>query len=219
MTAPGTAGDQPLDFTAPAVDKPSNPQCASCKAEIIDQYWSAGPAVLCGNCRDAVELGQTAPAAISARTGRFARALLFGLGGMLAGATVWYLIAKLANLQIGLIAILLGYLVGKGVFEGSGKRGGQRYQILAVILTYLGIGLAYLPFVLEGMQGESTAVAVIGSIYAVFTLPVLSTIGDLPGGLISLLIYAFAIMEAWKLTRAARLELTGPFKVGGAAKA
>jgi hypothetical protein len=276
MTVPGSADDQPLDFSSPADQSPSHPTCSSCKAEISDQYWSAGPAILCASCRDAVERGQSVSTDVTARTGRFTRALLFGLGGMLLGATVWYAVAKLADIEAGLIAILLGYLVGKGVFAGSGNRGGRRYQVLAIILTYLGIGVAYAPLAVEEFQKAARAeadsaraaartdstsprpiaelsgaelaaethrldsvlasaeapvapkerpgllgiLAVLGiALAGILTLPVLLTIGGLPGSLISLLIYGFAIMEAWKLNRAAKLELTGPFRVGGAAPA
>jgi hypothetical protein len=60
-------------------------------------------------------------------------------------------------------------------------------------------------------------IAAIGiAIGGILTLPVLMTIGGLPGSLLSLLIYSFAILEAGKLTRASRLELAGPFRVGGA---
>jgi hypothetical protein len=275
MTDTGSAGEQPLDFSAPTDQPSALPTCSSCKNAIPDQYWSVGPAILCEACRDAVERGQSVSTEVTARTGRFTRALLFGVGGMLAGATVWYAVAKLANIEAGLIAILLGFLVGKGVFAGSGKRGGRRYQVLAAILTYLGIGVAYVPFAVEGMvtaarAGRDSAAAVakadsgakpvaelsgaeleaetnrLDSVLAagqapaqpsekpallgvltvlgialvgVFTLPVLATIGGFPGSLISILIYGFAIMEAWKLTRAAKLVLTGPFRVGGAAPA
>ena len=64
-----------------------------------------------------------------------------------------------ANIEAGLIALLLGFLVGKGVFAGSGRRGGRRYQFLAVTLTYLGIGVAYIPFALEGLRQSARASA------------------------------------------------------------
>lgn len=276
MTVPGSAEDQPLDFSTPATPSSALPTCSSCKSEIADQYWSAGPAILCGNCRDAVERGQTVSTEVTARTGRLTRAVVLGIGGMLVGAAVWYAVAKLANIEAGLIAILLGFLVGKGVFSGSGQRGGRRYQVLAAILTYLGIGLAYAPFAVEGMMQAAKAgadsaataaakapssekpvtelsgaelatetqrldsilgaaerpaapqegpgllgiLAILGiAVVGIFTLPVLATVGGLPGSLISLLIYGFAIMEAWKLNRVHRLELTGPFRVGGTAPA
>jgi hypothetical protein len=274
MPADDATGQPPLDFHA-AETGVATATCVACKEPITDQYWSAGDAVLCERCKTAVEQGQqVAPDAVS-RAARFGRAALFGVAAMLVGAAVWYAVAKLANLEVGLIALLLGYLVGRAVFVGSGRRGGLRYQLLAVFLTYLGIGVAYAPFAYEGIRDSARAEAdsvrradtaralaerpaselagdeaaqeaerldsvirsaeasaaqpragvltvVLGVTFilvGILTLPVIATVGGLPGSLISLLIYAFAILQAWRMTGAARLEITGPFKVGGTASA
>lgn len=269
MTATDPSAEAPLDFSAPAADT-SAVTCSACQREITDQYWSAGSAVICESCKTAVEQGQQASTDVTSRTGRFGRALVYGLGGMLLGSAVWYAVAKLANLEVGLIAILLGFLVGRAVFIGSGRLGGRAYQVLAVVLTYLGIGVAYVPFALEAARDSasevvasdsSTAVttdslrpvaemtaedlsaearrldsvvaaaeareqqpreasglglflAVGVAIGAILTLPVLLIVGGFPGSVISILIYGFAMMEAWKLTKVARLEFSGPFRVG-----
>jgi hypothetical protein len=269
------AADAPLDFSSP--EGPATaPACASCKRPIADQYWSAGPAVLCQACKEALESGQVAAGGLVAGASRFSRALLFGLGGMLAGAAAWYGVAKLANIEAGIIAILLGFLVGKAVFVGSGHRGGRRYQVLAVILTYLGIGTAYAPFAVEGYLANEkaaadSAAAVHGAdpaapnrpvselspeelqqeskrldslvaaqdshraaqsrrnpvlagvmlagiaLAGVLTLPVLALVGSF--SVLSVLFYVLAIVQAWRTTRSARIEIAGPFRVGGAAPA
>jgi hypothetical protein len=269
---PESSGDEPLDFSAPVSSAPTAPTCAACKKPVADQYWSAGSVVVCGSCKAAVEQGQQpAPDAMS-RVGRYGRAAMFGFGAMLVGSLIWYAVAKLLNLEIGLIAILLGFMVGRAVFVGSGKRGGRRYQVLAVFLTYLGIGVAYAPFAYEAMResahakatapqpgaaaansaeaptpdrpaaeaegldsllgtGEATPTApeqpratqvILGVgvlLVGILTLPVIITIGGLPGSLIGLLIYGFALVQAWRLTRSATVEFTGPYRIGGATPA
>ena len=155
MTTPDTPADAPLDFSAPA-SATATPSCVNCKQSITGQYWTVNDALLCDRCKDGLDRGMQVSTGITARTGRVARAALYGIGGMLAGAAVWYAVAKLANLQVGLIAILLGWLVGKGVFAGSGKRGGRRYQVMAVLLTYMGIGVAFVPFAIEEMMKKET---------------------------------------------------------------
>jgi hypothetical protein len=274
MPADDTSGQEPLDFHSPEPGA-TTATCVACKQPITEQYWSAGDAVLCERCKTAVEQGQkVAPDAVS-RAARFTRAVLLGIGAMLLGAGVWYAVAKLANLEVGLIALLLGFLVGRAVFIGSGRRGGLRYQLLAVFLTYLGIGVAYAPFAYEGIRDnlraeadsirhadstsalmersaselagddaareaarldsiilaadapaakpETSAVTVIFGmaviVVGILTLPVMATVGGLPGSLISLLIYSFAIMQAWRMTGSARIEIAGPFQVGGTAPA
>ena len=261
MTTP--PGEAPLDFATPSPESEA-PVCAGCQSRLTNAYWAAGSQVLCESCKNQVERA----AVHGTGNGGWARAVLYGIGGMLAGAAVWYVVMKVANLEIGLIAILLGWLVGKGVKAGSGNRGGLRYQLLAVILTYLGIVTAYTPLVVEAavvasrgsndslaalalqpdslIQVGSTAVpedaelqrldsminqaeaaegngpltfkdfltAMGGLLFALLILPVQIIIGDLPGGLISLIIYAIAFMHAWKLTQATEIVITGPFRVG-----
>lgn len=256
---PDSSGDAPLDFSTSASPDTASATCAACKRPILDQYWSAGEAVVCGDCKAAVERGQQATPDVMSRAARFSRAALYGAGATVVGALIWYAVARLLNLEIGLIAILLGYLVGRAVFLGSGKRGGRRYQILAVFLTYLGIGLAYAPFALEALRESSGAeadsaraapsadsladagepapapgtagepsvtpggnpdaagflLAVGVLLLGILTLPVVISVGGLPGSLISLLIYGFAIVQAWRLTASATVAFTGPFRVGG----
>jgi hypothetical protein len=266
---PDSSGDAPLDFSAPANSDIATPTCAACKQPIVDQYWSAGGAVLCGTCKNAVERGQQAAPDVMSRAGRFGRAALYGVGAMLVGALIWYAAAKFLNLEIGLIAILLGYMVGRAVFIGSARRGGRRYQTLAVFLTYLGIGLAYAPFALETLRDSArtkadsagaapgaasiadssaaelseteTAAAAGGPnsladtsdthggnpspagfllgigvlLLGILTLPVIVTVGGLPGSVISLAIYGFAVVQAWRLAASVTVAFAGPFRVGG----
>jgi hypothetical protein len=55
----------------------------------------------------------------------------------------------IAHLEIGIVAILIGYMVGYAVRKGAGGRGGRRFQILAVALTYASVALAYAPIAVK----------------------------------------------------------------------
>jgi hypothetical protein len=145
-------GDESLDFSAPA-DAPGAPICIGCNKPIVDAYWAINGKVVCADCKAQVENA----VAHGTRAGGFGRGLLYGIGGMLGGSIIWYAVAKLANLEIGLIAILLGWMVGKAVHAGSGHRGGLKFQLLAVGLTYLGISLAYTPFLFEAFSQMATS--------------------------------------------------------------
>jgi hypothetical protein len=206
MTNP--AGE-PLDFSTPAPGGAVVLTCAGCQRTLTDEYFTIGRAVVCASCRDSIMAAEAA-----GKPQRFAQALLFGVGGMLAGAIVWYLVARLFNLQIGIIAILLGYLVGKAIHRGAGNRGGREYQILALVLTYLGICLAYAPFLIEATQSLGDLGLGTGElIYTILGWPVRGLTGS-PGGVISLIIYGVAFLQAWKLTAGSPLTSSGPFKVG-----
>jgi hypothetical protein len=76
-----------------------------------------------------------------------------GLGGAIVGAGIYYAILAATGYEIGLVAIAVGWLVGRGVQKGSNGIGGWAYQALAVGLTYLAIVSTYVPFILK----EATA--------------------------------------------------------------
>jgi len=258
--------DQPISFDD-ASASPGAVACARCQRP-LNEYWSMDGRVLCESCKDAIYAEQTSSEGAAGRVGK---ALAYGIGGMVVGAAVWYTVTKLSGWEIGLIAILLGWLVGKGVFLGSGKRGGRGYQVLAVTLAYLGIGLAGVPFVVEGWLEQSAQVATAaapGDTTVVLSdpttpmpdsqaavelarldsslaagkaleedateatgllllalglwelallavqLPVYSVIGS--GSPIIILIYGFALWEAWKLAAKREPEVSGPHAVQGA---
>ena len=86
--------------------------------------------------------------------GPFVMALLFGLGAGIAGAIIYYAVIAITNFEIGIVAILIGYMVGYAVRKGAGGRGGRRFQVLAVALTYIAVGLAYTPIAMKGGYDE-----------------------------------------------------------------
>jgi len=73
----------------------------------------------------------------------------------LAGAVLYYVVVRLTGLNIGLIAIVVGLMVGGGVRAGSGHRGGRFYQLLAIFLTYCSIVAMNVPLVVEAISQKS----------------------------------------------------------------
>lgn len=123
--------------------------CLGCKQPIEKTYFALGDQVLCSSCRDML----SAPPKGSGLL-RFAKAACFGTLAGLLGALIWFAIRKIANLEIGLVAILVGFLVGKAVHRASAGRGGIMYQILAVLITYGCIAANYMPDIFEAMMAE-----------------------------------------------------------------
>jgi hypothetical protein len=80
---------------------------------------------------------------------RFGRALLFGSGAAVAGAAIYYAILAATGYSVGIIAILVGYIVGRAVNVGSHGKGGRKYQFLAALLTYFAMSSTY---VVEGLR-------------------------------------------------------------------
>lgn len=206
--AAGTA--EPLQFdtvtAAPGAAAPT--VCAGCKTQITDVYHMANDRVICSRCRTAVERGRNRDAFTS-----LAMASLLGVGAAIAGCAINALWMKLTHSEFALIAIVVGFLVGAAVRKGAGH-GGWPYQILAVALTYVAIGLSYAPFALEAAQNGSSGltgsavylVAIIGGLM----YPMLS----ITSSPLSTFIIGVGLWQAWKQTRAVKLTFTGPYSVG-----
>jgi hypothetical protein len=122
-------------------------QCAQCSSAIHSVYYSANGATMCETCHYA---RQAAPQGSS--VGRMVKSLLAGTGVAIVGAAAYYGIREATGYEIGLVAIALGWGIGKAVLWGSSNRGGRRYQALAVALTYLAIVSTYVPYLFQGFE-------------------------------------------------------------------
>lgn len=133
-------------------DKPAELVCTGCNQRIVQAYYAAGDKVLCSTCRDAVQrmlaTGGVAP---------FLKALALGLPAAALGAAIYYGISALTGYEFGLVAIVIGVMVGTAVKRGSGGAGGWPYQALAVGLTYCAIVSTYVPYLIEGARQQEQA--------------------------------------------------------------
>ena len=216
--------------------------CAVCSQPISSTYFEVNGQVTCPRCRSAVV--QQFNAGSSA--GRFTRAL--GLGVLAAGAgfAIYYVIAKLTGMEFSIIAILVGVMVGAAVKRGSNGRGGVRYQLLAVFLTYASIVSSYVPFAFEQVREEaraardSTAAAASSDTVALATASNPADTTAISGGeaavalvmlaglilalpflaglenILGLLIIGIGLYAAWTTVGKVTLKITGPYRVGAA---
>src|SRR5262245_30998852 len=132
--APGTGAVPDFDrasFGGTVASAPTS-ACAVCKGPLPGEYFQINGHVVCPSCRAKVSEADTS--GLSARE-RFVMALVYGGGAALAGSVVWYLVARFMGMELGIIAIGVGLLVGIAVRKGSRGRGGRGYQALAMILT------------------------------------------------------------------------------------
>src|SRR5215475_6321852 len=83
---------------------------------------------------------------------RFCGALVLGVLAAMAGAGLYFAITALTGYELGLVAIVVGLLVGSAVRWGSQRRGGWLYQGLAMFLTYSAIITTYIPPLLTGIH-------------------------------------------------------------------
>lgn len=189
---------------------PARVTCAACSQEVIQSYYEIGGQIICSTCRESRER-----ALDSWGVTRFFRAVGAGLVVGLAGAAVWYLIRRYANLELGIISIFIGVGVGKAVRWGSAGRGGWFYQLLAMFLTYTAIILNYVPDIASGMtEGKpANAIVYIVAFVIAYAAPFLMGFDNIIG----MIIIAIGIWEAWKINKRVDVTITGPYTVTPAA--
>jgi len=131
--------------------------CSFCRQPIYDAYFEVNGKNTCESCRYEVEKQRGKGSAL----GRLLRAAFAGGAAGVVGAGIYYAVVALTGYEIGLVAIVVGFIVGFAVRWGSGGTGGRVYQALAVAITYFAIVSTYVPFIFEAMneemkQGEPT---------------------------------------------------------------
>ncbi len=212
--------------------------CAACQARIGETYFHAAfqgtGRVVCPECAARIQLGRQAPTGYS-----FVRALLYGAAAGLAGWAIYATVAIATGMEIGLIAILVGVMVGKAIRRGSGGVGGRPLQILAVALTYFSITTSYIPVIIwevahkskaeraetanggavshsEASSGQAAPAgkAILYLLAVGAVAPFLSLTSGF-SGLISLFIIFIGLRQAWSLTGRAEIPLTGPYTAAG----
>jgi hypothetical protein len=208
--------------------------CVVCKQPVVGSYYHAqGQQVLCVLCAERIRAGLQAAPPMS-----LMRAALYGGGAALAGCALYAAVAILLHAEIGLIAILVGWMVGKAIRHASNGHGGRRQQILAVLLTYFAITTSYVPVIyyryhqrsVEQQRRAQTPDApasndaptrtrprmsfgAVALFYLLLTAvaPFLSLTSGVSAW-ISLFIIYIGLQYAWKLTARREIVLTGPYQ-------
>ena len=89
---------------------------------------------------------------------------------------MYYGVLALTGYEVGLIAIVVGFMVGTAVRKGSQGRGGWKYQALAMFLTYTSIVSSYVPLLIQEFAKESSLTTIDGS-----DTTVVESVGDSAG--------------------------------------
>lgn len=192
--------------------------CAACKQPIAGEYFQVQNHVICPSCADKIRAGQQSP-----QSAPLLRPILYGLGAALAGC-ILYAIVLAMGVQIGIVALAVGWMVGRAMRKGSYGIGSRRLQILAVLLTYFAISTSFLPAAfMVGMKQAAehkkttepppkmTAGQAIAGLAVLATISPFLELGESPvGGLISLFILFIGLQRAWVMTGKQEILITGP---------
>jgi hypothetical protein len=129
--------------------------CRVCASELRQSYYAINGQPVCRACCDRVRQETDRGTSLT----RGLRAIGAGAIAALAGAILYYAILAMTGYEFGLIAIVVGLMVGKAVNWGGYGRGGWRYQTVAIALTYLAIVSAYVPPLISAIKQSPSLAA------------------------------------------------------------
>lgn len=127
---------------------PRGPTCCRCSKVVTGQYYNGGGLVWCSDCTG------RAKGALGGQVGFgvFIWATALGyLAAVFAGG-LWAVITASTGYQLGIVAVVVGLMVGHAVRVGGCRRRGRVLQLLAVALTFLGLSYSTVSFPLRGFR-------------------------------------------------------------------
>jgi hypothetical protein len=223
-----TGGGVPQFATAEYGGDAGKP-CKACNQTIRGDYYQVNDAQVCPAC--AAKIKAQFPEDSHAA---FVRSVLFGIGAAILGLVLYVAFAIGTGLVIGFVSLAVGFIVGKAMVMGSGGVRGRRYQIAAVLLTYMAVSLSAVPIAISQQlkhRGEHTAQRTQDQVAtpkpsAATAIGVLALLGlaspfmelaDPLHGLIGLVILFVGIRIAWQLTAGKPVNIVGPLNAAPAA--
>ena len=144
---------------APGSTTPCAMTCKSCGSQLTDSYFTINGNIICERCRRTIEAEWDRGGA----AGRLGKALGLGILAMIACSIVWYVVLAATDSQWGILAVVVGFVVGGAVRKGSNGRGGWRYQALAIFLTYTAIVSSYVPYMIKGAREQSSQIGTVST--------------------------------------------------------
>jgi hypothetical protein len=189
---------------------PAGLQCGFCKQPVENAFYRTLNRFACQRCamqvKGVIDRNVAHPVGLLRASG----------AGLLAAAlcaAVWAAIVHITNYEIGIVASFIGVAVGKAVFNASGKRRGTPYQIVAAILSALGV-LGGKTVLLGWLVSDRLAADHIdASPLRVATMALKFVVRDpskVFGGF-DLLWTGIAIYAAWRICKAPPITIAGPF--------
>ncbi len=146
---PAVPADVPQFATAVYAHILGTERCRICGSLVGMEYFRVNNQMACSTCASQAKDGQPADSHAA-----FVRAMLFGLGAAIGGMILYALITMTLHFTIGYFALGVGWMVGTAMKKGSHGIGGQRYQVVAVLLTYLAISSAAVPPIIYAINKD-----------------------------------------------------------------
>jgi hypothetical protein len=206
----------PQFATAEYVSQAGTATCKACGRALGATHYQVNGAVTCAQCAERIKqmLPKDSHAAL-------VRGISLGVVGAVLGLLLYVVFALATGLVIGFVSLGVGYIVGKAIVMGSNGQGGRRYQLAAVLLTYMAVSLSAVPIALyqhtRGTGVPSFDISRVGELAMLGLASPFLDLADVTHGLIGLVILFVGLRIAWRMTAAKPVHIVGPLTDAAAA--
>jgi len=178
-------------------------RCARCQSALGEsERVPAGDRVFCRTCFDIVKLQTRTGVAARSDSINYPVAAVGAILGGAVGALAWWGVTVLTHIGFGLVAVVIGLLVGHGTLRFAGGKRGVGLQALAVVVGALSFLVAVF---LVNMTFLNAALAQRGDAFRVtFPPPSLEAfyrVITANFGIMKLVFLAIIVYEAWFILR------------------
>jgi hypothetical protein len=149
MADSGFGNPTPQFGTAEYAPKLGTDVCKACNQGIAGHYYRVNGSLACERCVD--QFKNQIPKDTHAV---FVRGLAFGIAGAILGLILYSGFSIITGIEIGYVALAVGWLIAKAIKMGSRGIGGRRYQVAAVALTYAAVSVSAIPIYFAQLNKE-----------------------------------------------------------------
>ncbi len=139
----------------------------------------------------------------------FIKSIVYGIGAGILGCILYAAFTIVTHIEIGYLAVGVGFLVGKAMMAASENLGGQKYQIASAVLTYFAVSMASVVEILWQIHKDGVKLNLMSGRVFLFLAkygvasPFLE-LKDGVNGIIGLVILIVGIRAAWRITAGTR---------------
>jgi hypothetical protein len=182
---------------------PTATRCGRCQAALTErEQVTAGDRVFCRTCYDILKLQVRTGVAAMSQDINYPIAAIGAILGGVVGAVAWWGLTVLTKIGFGLVAVVIGLLVGHGTLRFAGGKRSLGLQVLAVAVGALSflvaVYLVNMTFINEALaqRGEGWRVAFPPRSLNVFYQVIAANFG-----IMKLVFLGIIMYEAWFIPR------------------